>query len=136
MATDTQRASPGILIVEDETDLAETCVRFLRGLGYRTRAAHTVSEALAAIIADPPDLVIADLRLGGALDGLDVVRHLRQREPRIPVIVCTALGSDGTRQEALDAGAIAYLTKPFALTDLRATVDRALGRGHGSASPM
>jgi DNA-binding response OmpR family regulator len=119
---------PGILIVEDEADLAATCARFLRQHGYRPRVAYTGSEALAAMVAEPPDLVIADLRLPGGVDGLDVVRHARQLERRIPVILCTAHASDRTRQEALEAGAAAYLPKPFSLVDLRAAIDRTLGR--------
>jgi CheY-like chemotaxis protein len=123
---------PGILIVEDEADLAETCVRFLRGLGYRTWVAQTGSEALAAIAADPPDLVIADVRLPGGMDGFDVVRHARQRDPRISAIVWTAQGSDQARQMALDAGAVGYLPKPFTLVELRTAVDRALAQGPGT----
>lgn len=133
MATGAQRAADGehrnrdILIVEDETDLAETCVRFLRRIGYCPRAVHTGSEALAAITMDAPDLVIADLRLPGAIDGLDVVRHARLHAWRIPVIVWTAQGSDRVRQECLEAGAVEYLPKPFSLAELRAAVERALG---------
>jgi DNA-binding response OmpR family regulator len=138
MAAETPRSAdgeyrrPGILIVEDETDLAETCVRFLRRLGYHTRVAQTGSEALAAITADPPDLVIADVRLRGEMDGFDVVRYARRREPRISAIVWTAQSSEQTRQTALDAGAVGYLPKPFTLAELRAAVDRALPQGRGT----
>jgi DNA-binding response OmpR family regulator len=119
---------PGILIVEDEADLASTCARFLRRHGYRPRVVYTGSEALEALAVDPPDLVVADLRLPGGVSGLDVVRHARHLERRIPVILCTAHASDQTRQEALEAGAAAYLPKPFSLAELRAAIDRALGQ--------
>jgi CheY-like chemotaxis protein len=124
-----EREGPGILIVEGEADLANTCVRFLRGLGYRTWVARTGSEALAAITTERPDLVIADLRLSGAIDGFEVVRHLRQREPRIRTIVWTTHSSYQTRQAALKAGAVGYLPKPFALAELRRAVAGALGPG-------
>jgi len=129
------KADPSILIVEDEVDLVVTCVRFLQRFGYRLRVAHTGSEALAAITADRPDLVVTDLRLPGGLDGFAVVRHVRQQDPPIEVIVCTAQASDRIRQEALAAGATEYLLKPFTLTELRTAVDRALGQsqpGDGS----
>jgi CheY-like chemotaxis protein len=119
--------------VEDEAELAETCVRFLRRLGYLAWVARTGSEALEAIRTNPPDLVIADVRLPGAMDGFGVVRHLREREPRIPAIVWTAHGSDHVRQEALDAGAVAYLPKPFPLAALRAAVERVVGQASDAA---
>ena len=118
---------PGILIVEDEPDFAGSCDRFLRGLGYRTWVAATGREAMTIIAAEAPDLVIADLRLPGETNGLDVVRHVRQRTPRIPVIVWTAYGSYRTREAAIQAGAGEYLGKPFALNELRSAVARALG---------
>jgi CheY-like chemotaxis protein len=119
---------PSILIVEDEVDLAATCVRFLRRFGYRLCVAHTGPEALTAITADRPDLVVTDLRLPGGLDGLAVVRHVRQQVPPIAVIVCTAQASDRIKREALEAGAMEYLAKPFTLVELHAAVDRALGQ--------
>jgi two-component system NtrC family response regulator len=120
--------SPGILIVEDEADLASTCARFLRRHGYHPRVVYTGSEALEALAVDPPDLVVADLRLPGGISGLDVVRHARQLERRIPVILCTAHASDQSREDALEAGAAAYLPKPFSLADLRKAIDRALSQ--------
>jgi DNA-binding response OmpR family regulator len=125
----------GILIVEDEVDLAVTCVRFLQRFGHRLRVAHTASEAMAAIAAELPDLVIADLRLPGGLDGLTVVRYARQQAVRIGVIVWTAHASDGVRREALAAGADEYLPKPFTLAQLRAAVERALGASRAGDGP-
>jgi CheY-like chemotaxis protein len=66
------------------------------------------------------------------MDGFDVVRHVRQRKPRIPAIVWTAQGSDQTRQTALDAGAVGYLPKPFTLAELCSAVDRALPQTPGT----
>jgi CheY-like chemotaxis protein len=126
--TDRAGRGPGILIVEDEADLAATCARFLKRHGYRPRVASTGAEALAALTADPPDLIIADLRLPGGINGLDVVRHARQLERWIPVILWTAHASDQVRHEALEAGAAGYLPKPFSLADLHTAVGRALGQ--------
>jgi DNA-binding response OmpR family regulator len=122
-------AAAGILIVEDEVDLADTCVRFLRRFGHRLRVAHTAAEAMAAIDTEPPDLLIADLRLPGGPDGFAVIDHARRRDSRVAVIVCTAQVSDGVRREAMAAGVSEYLPKPFTLAQLRAAVDRALGPG-------
>ena len=128
-------AAAGILIVEDEVDLTVTCVRFLQRFGYRLRVAHTGSEAMAAIAAERPDLVIADLRLPGGVDGFAVVRYARQQATRIGVIVWTAHASDGVRREAIAAGADEYLPKPFTLAQLRAAVDRTLGTSQAGDGP-
>jgi two-component system response regulator MprA len=120
------RDRPDILIVEDEVDLAATCVRFLRRVGYRPRVAQTGMEALALAEAKAPDLVLSDIRLPGRIDGLEVVRRLREADARIVVIVWTAYASDRSRQAALAAGAAAFLPKPFSLAELRATIDQTL----------
>ncbi len=128
-----RRDRPGspavILIVEDEADLADTCARYLGRLGYVMRIAHTGTDALAAITTAPPRLVIADLRLPGAVDGFAVARHARAHRPPIPVVVCSAYASDPSRREAKEIGAAEYLAKPFSLTELRGAVAHALEAG-------
>jgi CheY-like chemotaxis protein len=83
-------------------------------------------EALALAEAKAPDLVLSDIRLPGRIDGLEVVRRLREADARIVVIVWTAYASDRSRQAALAAGAAAFLPKPFSLAELRATIDQTL----------
>jgi DNA-binding response OmpR family regulator len=102
-----------ILIVDDEADLAVTYERLLRRQGYRVHSVGSRRAGLAAIGAEPPSLVIADLRLPDG-DGLDVVRAARALPTPPPVLVATVLGSRASRQNALAAGASAFLAKPFA----------------------
>jgi two-component system response regulator HydG len=114
-----------VLIVDDEADLLATYDRLLRRHGYRPIIAGTLQAALAALESEPPDLIIADLRLSDG-DGLDVVRAARARLHPLPVIVVTGFASDQSRRQALAAGATAYLAKPFSTSALTSLVREAL----------
>jgi DNA-binding response OmpR family regulator len=105
-----------ILVVDDEADLIATYERILRRLGYAVVSAGSRRTALEAIRSRPLKLVIADLRLPDG-DGLNIVRAVREssRTPP-PVIVVTGYTSDANRTKALEAGAVAYIAKPFSIS--------------------
>ena len=115
-----------ILVVDDEADFLATYDRLLRRQGYRTITAGTLRAALEALDGERPDLIIADLRLTDG-DGLDVVRAARARLRPPPVIVVTGFASAESRRQALDAGATAYLAKPFSASALTSLVRETLG---------
>ena len=115
-----------VLIVDDEADFLATYDRLLRRQGYRTITAGSRQAALEALEGERPDLIIADLRLADG-DGLDVVRAARARLRPPPVIVVTGFSSGESRKQALDAGATAYLAKPFSTSALTSLVREALG---------
>lgn len=106
------QAGPSILVVDDEADLLATYERLLRRQGYWVVATVTRRMALDALHWAHPALVVADLRLADG-DGLDVVRAARALQVPPPVIVVTGFPSAESRQQALQAGASAYLSKPF-----------------------
>lgn len=112
-----------ILVVEDEPDLAATCERLLRWQGHHVVRAGSRQTALWAICAETFALVIADLRLPDG-DGLEVVRAARKTST--PVIVFTGFASETSRRAAMEAGASAYLVKPFSVEAFRAAVGQAL----------
>jgi len=116
-----------ILVVENEEDLVTTYERLLRRQGYRVRAAGTCRAGLAIIEREALCLVISDLRLPDG-DGLEIVRAARALPAPLPVLVATGLGSRTTRQAALDAGASAFLTKPFTADAFNRLVDTLLGK--------
>ena len=120
-------AADVILVVDDERDLATTCQRLLRRLGYRVAIADSCSAAFAALGEDSPVLVISDVRLPDG-NGLDVVSAARRRPKPIPSIIITALPSERGRQAAADAGATGYLAKPFSAAALTDLVRQTLGR--------
>ncbi|HEY7201849.1 MAG TPA: response regulator transcription factor [Candidatus Dormibacteraeota bacterium] len=117
-----------VLIVEDDPQLAASLHRGLEEAGM---AVDTVADGPSALDAAPAaayDVIVLDVMLPGR-DGLDVVRALRERRLRTPVLMLTGLGAVEDRVRGLEAGADDYLVKPFALSELVARV-RALRRRH------
>lgn len=115
-----------ILVVDDEEDVSSLVSRALAREGHAVRCAASLAEAEAAMIDAPIDLMVLDLQLGDG-SGLDLCRKLRRRGDAIPVLLLTAHGEVPRRLEGFDAGADDFLSKPFAVAELRARV-RALAR--------
>src|SRR5712692_7505271 len=122
-----------VLLVEDEPELGRLVMRELEAAGYRVRYAADGPAALRLFAADPPDLVVLDWMLPG-LDGLEVLRRLRQTSP-VPVLMLTARAEEVDRVVGLEVGADDYLVKPFGMRELVARV-RALLRRHARLAEM
>lgn len=116
-----------ILVVEDETDLADFVVRGLREEGFGVEHAADGTSGRAAMEAGGCDLVILDWWLPGE-DGLDVLRRYRNSGGTAPVLFLTARDSVADRVKGLDAGADDYLCKPFAFDELLARIRALLRR--------
>ena len=118
-----------VLIVEDEPRIANFLAKGLRRQGYDVHCAYTGSEALAWTGGEKPgppiDLIVLDLGLPD-IDGLDVLRALRERGSEAPVIVLTARTESSDRDEALRLGAVKYHTKPLPFPDLLDSVRASL----------
>ena len=119
-----------ILLAEDDSVLADGLTRSLRQSGYVTDCVGNGQEADNALSAQDFDLLILDLDLP-KMSGLDVLRRLRSRDSRIPVLILTAGDSVEQRVKALDLGADDYMAKPFALSELEARVRALTRRGAG-----
>lgn len=122
-----------ILIAEDDALLADGLTRSLRQSGYAVDCVRTGTEADSALSAEEFDLLILDLGLP-RLAGIEVLKRLRARGSRVPVLILTALDGVRDRVRGLDNGADDYLAKPFALVELEARV-RALTRRGMSGAP-
>jgi two-component system response regulator MprA len=109
-----------ILVIEDETRIADLLRRGLTYEGYRVSVAGDGLSGLAKARDDPPDLVILDWMLPG-LDGLEVCKRLRAVGP-VPIIMLTAKESVPDRVAGLNAGADDYVVKPFAFDELLARI--------------
>lgn len=120
-----------ILIAEDDSILADGLSRSLRYESYAVDVVNDGSSADSALQVQSFDLLILDLGLPN-LNGLSVLRRLRQRGTPLPVLILTAADSIEQRVEGLDLGADDYMSKPFALSELEARV-RALIRRLGGA---
>ncbi len=115
-----------VLLVEDARDLAEVIVRELEAAGYQTLHVVDGLAALEVHAREQPELVILDWMLP-RLDGLEVLRRLRQSAPT-PVLMLTARSEETDRVVGLEVGADDYLTKPFSMRELVARVRALLRR--------
>jgi len=118
---------PRVLVVDDDPQLREALSRALQLDGYDVSTASNGVKALDAISTDRPDVMVLDVMMP-YVGGLDVCRTLRDRKDRLPILVLTARDEVGDRVAGLDAGADDYLTKPFALEELRARLRALLRR--------
>lgn len=119
-----------ILLAEDDEIIADGLMRGLRKSGYAVDHVADGAAADAALATQCFDLLILDLALP-KLNGLDVLRRLRGRKSKLPVLVLTAYDSVEDRVRGLDAGADDYLVKPFALPELEARIRALTRRGTG-----
>lgn len=124
-----------ILLVEDDKLLGQGLETGLVQAGFAVAWAHDGEEALLALEAEVFDAVVLDLGLP-VVDGLTVLRRLRARGNRVPVLILTARDEIDDRVAGLDAGADDYLTKPFALTELHARLRALIRRARGQAQPL
>ena len=125
-----------ILIVEDDPDIGQLVARYLDKAGFTSELVATGREALEAITARPPDLLVLDLMLP-QIDGLEVCRMVRASKPTsaLPIIMLTARAEESERIVGLELGADDYLAKPFSPGELVARVRALLRRSHrGNAS--
>lgn len=119
-----EEVGAGLLIVEDDPRIAAVLVKGLAKQGYDADSVSTGSDAIARIDAGGVELLLLDLGLPD-IDGLEVLRVLRDRGLPLPVIVITSRSDPRDRAAALELGVRDYIMKPFAWSDVWAAVDRA-----------
>jgi two-component system response regulator AtoC len=114
-----------VLVIEDDDDAREALCEFLGTAGYRARPLRNGVEALAALANSLPNAVLLDLVIPEP-DGFEVLRRIRERDPRVPVIVMSALSQAEDVVRAMKLGANDYLPKPFDVSELNLVLRRAL----------
>lgn len=125
--TDRTLCAQDILIVEDEADIRSLIAGILQDEGHETREASTSEEALNAVRAREPNLVILDVWLkGSSMDGIELLDVLKQNAPDLPVIIISGHGTVETAVSAIRKGAYDYIVKPFNSDKLIVTATRAL----------
>jgi two-component system phosphate regulon response regulator PhoB len=125
-----------ILIIEDEADLAATLDYNLQREGYQTRVANTGVAGLEAAQIDPlPDAIVLDLMLPD-VSGTELCRRLRESERtrEIPIVMCTAKGSEIDRVVGFEVGADDYVVKPFSVRELMLRIRALLRRSQRTES--
>lgn len=123
-----------VLVVEDDTEVADLIGRALREAGWAADLVGAGSDALTALAINDYDAAILDLGLPG-LDGLEVCRRWRRQSGKTPILMLTARGAVSSRVTGLDAGADDYLTKPFAVEELLARLRALIRRPAVALSP-
>ncbi|SFU30067.1 two-component system, OmpR family, response regulator [Paenacidovorax caeni] len=124
-----------LLLVEDDPMIGEAVRDLLRAEGYAVDWANDGDMADAALATQAYDLVLLDLGLPRR-DGLAVLRDLRSRKDRTPVLIATARDGVAQRVQGLDAGADDYVLKPYDLEELLARIRALLRRAAGRAEPV
>ncbi|MBL0061078.1 MAG: sigma-54-dependent Fis family transcriptional regulator [bacterium] len=114
-----------ILLVDDEPGLSAYLEEVVREEGFRARKVQSATEALAALEEEAFQLIITDLRMP-EMDGLELLRRIRERDPQIGVIVMTAFASLETAVEALRLGAMDYITKPLHVQEIQVVLRKAI----------
>lgn len=117
-----------ILIADDEPNIVLSLEYLLKREGYQVRVARDGQEALEAVQAAPPDLILLDVMLP-RLSGFDVCQRIRQDAAghAVRIVMLTAKGREVERSKGLALGADAYITKPFSTQELLAQVRQLLG---------
>lgn len=119
--------SRSALIVDDERDIRELVADILRDEGYETRLAANSDEALRAVRADPPMLVILDLWLKDSrMDGIGILRAIKSDYSEVPVVIISGHGNIELAVQAIKTGAYDFIEKPFNIDQLLVVIGRAM----------
>ena len=107
-----EQGRPAIAVVDDDASLRRSVCNLLRSRGFTAEAFASAEEFLSSTRREMAGCLVLDLQMSG-MSGLDLLHHLRAAGASIPIVVLTAHGDEGTRQRCLEAGAAAFLVKPF-----------------------
>ncbi len=117
-----------VLVVDDEAAIRYSVSKTLQRVGYSVREAASGEDALDIIRDDPVDVVLTDIRMPPGLDGVELIRRIKDTDPDTIVILMTAYPSLPTAVEGLRLGAHDYLIKPSSSQDIRQSVARGIER--------
>jgi len=117
---------PRLLIVDDESSIRDMLAIYFHKRGFEVITASSFAEGTAGAARSNPDLILSDIKMPDG-NGLDLLRKVKADSPKTPVIMITAHTSTQDAIEAMKAGAVDYIAKPFNVEELGMIVDRALG---------
>ena len=117
---------PLVSIVDDDQSVRESLPDLLKALGFSVRAFASAEDFLASECVDQTECLVLDVSMPG-MTGPELQDEMARRR-RLPIIFITAHADDATRSRVMDAGAVAYLMKPFNESSLLAAINVALGR--------
>jgi len=114
-----------VMVVDDEPGVCDILRKILLKEGYEVQTAQNGPDALGLLKKDPVHVTLLDIKMPG-MDGIEVLRNIRDIAPEVIVIILTAYGTLDTAREALHLGAYDYITKPFDNDFVKAMVKEAL----------
>ena len=127
---------PNILIVDDDRETCTFMTELLAQPDREILTAHDPTAAMALMARRPFDLIVSDINLNARSSGLDLLREFKTNQPAGQVVLISGFGTLETAIEALRAGAFDYVSKPFNIGEIKATVERALAQAaHGDTLP-
>jgi len=112
-----------LLVVDDEQDICDFVKNFFQERGYEVLTSLSGEDALEAIKKDKPDLVLLDIKMKG-MDGIAALKHIKDMDRSIKVVMVTALEDQDKMNEACKLGACEYITKPLVLDHLEGAVEK------------
>lgn len=116
-----------VLIVDDQNGIRILLMEVFSTEGYQTFQAANGKLALEIVKQEAPDLVLLDMKIPG-MDGLEILKHIKEANPDIKVIMMTAYGELDMIKEATELGALMHFTKPFDIDEMRLAVKEQLDR--------
>ncbi|MBC8030253.1 MAG: response regulator [Pyrinomonadaceae bacterium] len=126
---------PSILVLDDHQDTLDLFVMVLSQRGYEVLAVSSVKQALKLTNEKRFDLLVFDSRLSDG-SGIDLCKHIRETDQLTPILFCSGLAYEKNKQEALNAGAQAYLVKPVSISLICETVASLLATSERQAASL
>ena len=114
-----------LLIVDDEDDICNFVQSFFQERGYTVLTASSGEDALVTVKKEKPDLILMDIKMKG-MDGIAALKHIRDFDKKVKVVMVTALEEQERMDEACRLGACEYITKPLILDHLESAVEKNL----------
>ncbi len=119
-----------ILLVDDEKEFVQTLSERLQMRNMGTAVVYDGNSALAQVQRDEPEVMIIDLKMPG-IDGMELLKQVKQTCPRIQVIVMTGHGSEQDKKKCMDLGAFSYMQKPIDINLLSESLKKAYKKNQG-----
>jgi CheY-like chemotaxis protein len=115
-----------IVVADDEVRIRMLYDEVLSGMGYEVHSAKDGAEAWELFQTHEPDLVILDVKMP-EMHGFEVLEKVREKDPRVPILICSAYPKLGNDPSVLTMGVVGFINKPIDISTLRAEVRRAMG---------
>jgi CheY-like chemotaxis protein len=122
-----------VLLVDDEREFVQTLSERLQVRDVGSAVAYDGESALSMVAEDEPEVMILDLKMPG-IDGIEVLRRVKNTNPKIEVIILTGHGNEEDRKTCMDLGAFAYLQKPVNINELSEVLQKANEKVHSQKS--